>query len=170
MRLVNVERVANWVTGDLQLFFAGAWGQVCPSLFGGRDADVACRQLGFSAGSQGYPTTDFDMDSFPEAVLAGSGCIGTERNLLECEASAEMDMYDSSVCRRSLRLACVDPEADGKTLSLLQCELVSCMPAHQGHPLVASGIKGSQRDHTHRLIPLAIRMARILPFMVASSA
>ena len=118
MRLVNMRRVANWVTGNLQLFFDGAWGQVCPRLFGGRDADVACRQLGFRAGSQANPVMGDDMyfDGTPEVVLSSSGCIGTEANLLECGANAASDMLSLSICRRDLRLACVEQEVEGVML------------------------------------------------------
>ena len=124
VRLVNMERVANWVTGDLQLFFDGAWGQLCSGIFSGRDADVTCRQLGFAAGSQAYPTTGGDMDfrGFPEVVLARSGCNGTEASLLECRANARTDTYDYSFCGSTLRLACVDPEVEGMMLCPLQCE------------------------------------------------
>ena len=45
--------VNGFATGALQVFCEGAWGTVCTSRFGDKDAAVACRQLGFSEGLRG---------------------------------------------------------------------------------------------------------------------
>ena len=50
IRLVDRVDVNGYVTGTLQVFCDGAWGAVCSSSFDGRDAQVACRQLGFNRG------------------------------------------------------------------------------------------------------------------------
>ena len=115
--MVNMARVANWVTGDLQLFFDGAWGEVCSGLFQGPDADVACRQLGFGAGTVGYFGSDMDYEGFPEVALTSVGCNGTEVTLLECGPDLAVDMFDRRQCAgmsvSGLRLACVEEEVDG---------------------------------------------------------
>ena len=117
--MVNVERVANWVTGDLQLFFDGAWGEVCSGLFQGPDADVACRQLGFGAGTVGYFATGgaMDFEGSPEVALTSVGCNGTETTLLECGPDLAVDMFEFRACSgiraSGLRLACVEEEVEG---------------------------------------------------------
>ena len=40
---------ANNLTGRLEFCSGGMWGTVCDDLFGNIDANVACRQLGFSS-------------------------------------------------------------------------------------------------------------------------
>ena len=35
--------------GRLEIYFLGQWGTVCANGFGRREADVACRQLGFTS-------------------------------------------------------------------------------------------------------------------------
>ena len=121
LRLVNEERVDNWVTGGLQIFFDGAWGQVCRGLFQGRDADVACRQLGFGAGTQVVfdPSDygDYDTEGTPEVALTSVGCTGTEATLLECAADADVARLGMRRCASStepgLKLACVVSAAAG---------------------------------------------------------
>ena len=50
MRLVSRVDVNGFASGALQVLCKGAWGAVCTSNFDDRDALVACRQLGFTAG------------------------------------------------------------------------------------------------------------------------
>ena len=89
LRLVDEEEVAAWQVGRLEVFFEGSWGQVCAANFAAADADVACRQLGFGAGSvgpnsaNGAPAMD-DRLVFPVVALTTPGCNGTEDSLLDC--------------------------------------------------------------------------------------
>ena len=116
MRLVEQTTVANWIQGRLELFLDGSWGQVCSArtTFTGSDADVACRQLGFSGGAvaPNQPADSFrellrfsprgpappDPPSVvPEVALSGGpGCTGSEQRLLDCvggDVSALPDDY-----------------------------------------------------------------------------
>ena len=53
VRLMDHSTVANWQMDRLEVFFEGSWSQVCAREFDGPDADVACRHLGFGAGTVG---------------------------------------------------------------------------------------------------------------------
>ncbi len=51
LRLVE-SLTADGRDGRLEIFLRGEWGTVCKSNFGFEEADVACRQLGFSYASR----------------------------------------------------------------------------------------------------------------------
>lgn len=67
VRLVDRVDVNGFATGTLQVFCEGAWGAVCSSNFDDRDAQVACRQLGFTAGSS-TPREPGFRQSIPDSV------------------------------------------------------------------------------------------------------
>eukprot|EP00892_Ulva_mutabilis_P004105 jgi/Ulvmu1/2066/UM121_0007.1 len=86
VRLVNETAIANWQVGRLEIFFEGSWSQVCRASFDGPDADVACRQLGYSAGSvatTGTATGEV-QPVYLEVAVTLPACNGTESSLLEC--------------------------------------------------------------------------------------
>ena len=95
------------MSGRLEIFFEGSWGQVCASDFNGVDANVACGQLGFGAGTVGpaqaqdprgnladrFTASAADQLVFPEVVLTLSGCTGSEATLLECDPEPLFPTY-----------------------------------------------------------------------------
>ena len=97
VRLVEQSTVSNWVQGRLEVFFEGSWSQVCADDFDGTDATVACRQLGFTAGtglssellSLDYAETLADPLVYPEVAVTSLGCNGTEARLLDCPGEME---------------------------------------------------------------------------------
>eukprot|EP00892_Ulva_mutabilis_P007273 jgi/Ulvmu1/4918/UM202_0003.1 len=149
VRLVEQTSVANWQIGRLEVFFEGSWSQVCAENFGEADANVACRQLGFGAGTVGPTFSDFSdpVDSvdpdrplvFPEVVLTSVGCNGSEARLLDCAREANpapelYDVYDAGCfygSRPGLRLACVVEAEDGQEGALRLMDA--------GHGVAATG-------------------------------
>lgn len=51
LRLAGRVDINGFATGALQVFIDGGFGGVCINNFGARDADVACRQMGFVGGA-----------------------------------------------------------------------------------------------------------------------
>eukprot|EP00892_Ulva_mutabilis_P011168 jgi/Ulvmu1/8423/UM043_0001.1 len=125
VRLVNQSTVANWQMGRLEVFFEGSWSQVCSEGFNGADADVACRQMGFGAGTVGpnavigaFPPRDRLV--YPEVALTLPGCTGTETSLLDCpgDMGGPGDAFTPEGCFRAgnsgLMIACVAEAQSGE--------------------------------------------------------
>ena len=144
LRLIEEAPIANWMTGLLQVFFEGSWSQVCGGRFEVADANVACRQLGFGAGTI-VPQLLSDADLvrlqstpvFPEIAITASGCTGSEERLVDCSQEIDTDTRDyfdytfSRDCLDStgagLRIACVGTPGQGMSLRRWQCiELYLC--------------------------------------------
>ena len=140
LRLVDEVSVSNWQIGRLEIFFEGSWSQVCARDFDGPDADVACRQLGFGAGTvgpnraNGAPVMD-DRVVFPVVALTSPGCNGTEESLLGCGSffgliSRFTDRDCFGVNDPGLTLACVATPEEGAHLLRIYllpngCDLIS---------------------------------------------
>lgn len=124
MRLVGQSNVSNWQMGRLEIFFEDSWSQVCGQGFGGADADVACRQLGFGAGSvrPSFVTGARVSESperlvYPKVAITRLGCVGTEASLLECPGEMSDYLNFADICfddyNEGLALACVTNDETG---------------------------------------------------------
>ncbi|XP_019854372.1 PREDICTED: scavenger receptor cysteine-rich domain superfamily protein-like [Amphimedon queenslandica] len=75
--------------GQVQICINGTWGWVCHNSYRAEDAQVVCRQLGFSATGATYRTYGYygwPNSSIP-IWLDGMDCVGTETTLLSCPLS-----------------------------------------------------------------------------------
>ncbi len=77
------------MTGRLEICNNNIWGTVCDDAFANVDAQVACRQLGFSSISavalfSGFPNGATSQQIWLDEV----GCTGTEATLNACRHSA----------------------------------------------------------------------------------
>ena len=74
--------------GRLEVYYRGSWGTVCDDRFKEQDADVVCRELGFSGGSEHVITTGFSNNRFPSGRgkiwMDGVSCTGSEERLSQC--------------------------------------------------------------------------------------
>ena len=73
---------SNDLEGRVEIYHDGKWGTVCDDNWGANDAQVVCRQLGYSGG------TAFDNAHFGEGSgktwMNGVGCSGSENRLKDC--------------------------------------------------------------------------------------
>ena len=81
LRLTQGAGVNGGSSGRLQVYHDGRWGLVCDTNFDELDARVACRQLGFADGEEGYG--DAGSGGLP-FWLKGLACDGTESRLANC--------------------------------------------------------------------------------------
>jgi len=70
-------------SGRLEVFYGDVWGTVCDDGFDARDANVACRQLGFS-GASSFSSDDNHGDSTMPTWMDDVDCRGSESRLDQC--------------------------------------------------------------------------------------
>ena len=81
LRLAQGGGVYGGSYGRLQVYHDGQWGLVCEGNFGREEAQVACRQLGFADGEEGFGGAG--SGGLP-VWLKGVQCQGTESRLVDC--------------------------------------------------------------------------------------
>ena len=80
IRLVNGNSAYE---GRVEVFIDGAWGTVCDDGFGRKDAEVACRQLGFQ-GVVTFRSRAFFGHGTGLIHLDEVACVGNEITLASC--------------------------------------------------------------------------------------
>ena len=89
--------------GRLEMYYDGQWGTICNDYWTNEDADVACKQLGYSEGSEGnassYRLAYFGPGSGP-IHLDDMQCAGNETGLLMCPRANNRPV-GSHNCRHS---------------------------------------------------------------------
>jgi len=69
--------------GRVEIFYQGTWGTVCDDSFTVEDANVACRQMGYTSGT----SYTFGGDGGGMPILVDDmQCSGNEASLLDCSA------------------------------------------------------------------------------------
>ncbi|XP_025101497.1 scavenger receptor cysteine-rich domain superfamily protein-like [Pomacea canaliculata] len=82
-------RVVNGTAdaGRLEILYDGTWGTVCGSVFGQREALVACRMLGFnSTTAVAVGSAKYGAGSGP-ILFSDLRCVGNETSLAQCQHS-----------------------------------------------------------------------------------
>ena len=106
--------------GRLQVYHDDRWGLVCDGNFGREEAQVACRQLGFADGDEGFGGAG--SGGLP-VWLKGVQCVGTESRLVDCQHRGLQQHYCGSFditgveCSRTL-LSMADARVDGPLLTV----------------------------------------------------
>ncbi|PIK45770.1 putative deleted in malignant brain tumors 1 protein-like [Apostichopus japonicus] len=82
-------RLVNGTTdyeGRIEIFLNGAWGTICDDSWGKDEADVACRQLGYSAAVEAVSSASYG-EGTGQIWLDDVQCIGSEEHILDCQNS-----------------------------------------------------------------------------------
>ena len=74
--------------GRVEICNNNVWGTVCDDLWGTADAQVACRQLGFTSTGAQALTLSAVPDGAGQIWLDNVQCRGTETRLIDCPANA----------------------------------------------------------------------------------
>ena len=68
--------------GRVEVFYNGTWGSVCSEYWDLKEANVACRQLGFPGAVTA--TSPPESREIPGDFLTSVSCLGNEASLTEC--------------------------------------------------------------------------------------
>ena len=121
LRLAQGAGVYGGAFGRLQVYHDGQWGLVCEGKFGREAAQVACRQLGFADGEEGYGGAGSGGLPF---WLKDVKCDGTESRLVDCLHRGLQEHYCGSFditgveCSRT-PLSVMDARVAGALLTLV---------------------------------------------------
>ena len=72
--------------GRVEIFNQGVWGTVCDTYWDDKDAEVACRQLGYNSGGTALGGAHHGRGSGP-VWLDKVACLGSEESLTDCKNS-----------------------------------------------------------------------------------
>ncbi len=70
-------------TGRVEVFYNGRWGTICDNSWGINDAQVVCRQLGYTYAVKALPG-HVVPDGTGQIWLDNVRCTGSEQNLTNC--------------------------------------------------------------------------------------
>ena len=81
MRLVNGDIPSE---GRVEVYYGGQWGTICDDLFDANDANVICRQLGYTGGTPASFRTFGEGSTAQPIWLDNLACTGNEENISSC--------------------------------------------------------------------------------------
>ena len=83
--LVRLVNGTNDRQGRVEIYYDGNWGTVCDDLWDSDEAQVVCRQLGYSGG-QALVDCEYGEGS-GDILLDDLECTGSEESLAECSSN-----------------------------------------------------------------------------------
>ncbi|XP_071804223.1 scavenger receptor cysteine-rich domain-containing protein DMBT1-like isoform X2 [Asterias amurensis] len=90
-------RLVNGTTtheGRVEVYFKCQWGTICDYIWGLKEADTVCRQLGYPSASHAWSGAHFGQGSLP-IILNQVACNGNESSLVECNHD---DWFNNQYC------------------------------------------------------------------------
>ncbi|XP_056604984.1 scavenger receptor cysteine-rich type 1 protein M130-like [Triplophysa dalaica] len=89
-RSIKVVNGSNQCSGTVLIFHNGRWGSVCDNGWDVSDAQVVCRELGCARGEAKVQAYFGLLEQ--KSWMAGVGCTGNERSLIECSSKLGSDL------------------------------------------------------------------------------
>ncbi|XP_071798711.1 scavenger receptor cysteine-rich domain-containing protein DMBT1-like isoform X1 [Asterias amurensis] len=103
--------------GRLEIYTTNGWGTVCDQDWHESDAEVVCRELGFTGVTTSNLDGDFGVGNYPIAVTSVY-CSGLENQFVDCQMPS---METSSFCTHDndVAIKCSTPANIGETIGII---------------------------------------------------
>ena len=91
---IDLVRLTYGSFGRVEVYMNGQWGTVCDDLWDSNDANVVCRQLGYSNAANAYKRAQYGQGT-GTIWLDDVDCTGSESSIFDCAFTTQHDCSHS---------------------------------------------------------------------------
>ncbi|RDD40666.1 Deleted in malignant brain tumors 1 protein, partial [Trichoplax sp. H2] len=140
LRLVAQYNSAGPNEGNVEIYHNGTWGAICHNSFNIKDAQVVCRQLGYTNASYTSCCSNYGNSNYKLTWLSYLNCSGNESRVLDCPRGSRWGDFSNGCGRYSIAgVSCTDfnqcasnPCVNGTCYDQVGAFNCSCFPGYVG--------------------------------------
>ncbi|EDV26978.1 uncharacterized protein TRIADDRAFT_23148, partial [Trichoplax adhaerens] len=102
LRLVAQYNSAGPNEGNVEIYHNGTWGAICHNSFNIKDAQVVCRQLGYTNASYTSCCSNYGNSNYKLTWLSYLNCSGNESRVLDCPRGSRWGDFSNGCGRYSI--------------------------------------------------------------------
>ena len=95
--------------GEIEVYYGRQWDRVCNADWDINDANVVCRELGFS-GASSAEYARATPGGYAPVILDGALCVGTETHLLDCPRIVSLSSVTGNCLGNYAGVTCISKQ------------------------------------------------------------